>query len=252
MADGAAPQRQLTGGQGQSGSLLSPVKQGRLAEQVYESLFHLIISEMSPGDRLPTEQDLAATFQVSRPIVRQALTKLREDNMITSQRGSGSYVCDEKQRRIAEIDRTELVAEMTSLIGEMEFRLALEVEAAGLAALRRSEEDLNEMASALRMFEEALAAGAPTWHFDYLFHVAVARATGNPRFAEAIEPMMGTGTHKVLRNQIHFQPSDRGMKVLEEHRRVFELIAQQDVEKARISMRTHIERARLRIASSGL
>lgn len=228
--------------------LLSPIRQERYADHVYDGLFRVIVTgKWNSGEKLPSELDLASSFNVSRPIVRLALAKLREDGLIISTKGSGSFVADFANARVLQVKPNEVFAELQQLIAEMEFRLPIEIEAAGLAAIRRSPRDIANIKDALDRFEEALAAGVTTWRFDFLFHSSVAQATGNPRFAAAIEPMLGTGHHKDLRNHIHFQPSNRGREVLQEHKDVFDLIVDQDAERARRSMRNHIERARNRL-----
>ena len=89
---------------------LEPVRHERFAERVYESLFHAIMTgKLAPDTRLPAEVQLASFFQVSRPVVRQALDRLRQDRLIESIRGSGTYVRRaEGSQRIYELFRLEL------------------------------------------------------------------------------------------------------------------------------------------------
>ena len=72
---------------------LKPVRHERFAERVYDSLFHSIMTgKLAPDTRLPPEVQLASFFQVSRPVVRQALDRLRQDRLVEPIRGSGTYV----------------------------------------------------------------------------------------------------------------------------------------------------------------
>src|SRR5450830_467942 len=116
---------------------LGPVRQERFAERVYENLFHAIVEgKIAVGSRLPSENDLATLFDVSRPIVRQALDRLREDQLVESRRGSGTYVMD--QPEVAKPADTEPSERIGHIMNGLELRMVIEPECAYMAALRRS------------------------------------------------------------------------------------------------------------------
>ena len=71
---------------------LGYVRAERFAERVYEPVLRHRHRQIAPGSKLPAELELAALFDVSRPVVRQALDRLREDQLVDSRRGSGTYV----------------------------------------------------------------------------------------------------------------------------------------------------------------
>jgi DNA-binding FadR family transcriptional regulator len=224
---------------------------GGLHERVYRSLVHAIVSgKFEKGARLPSEPELAVTFTVSRPVVRQALDRLRVDGLIESLRGSGNYVMG-----IDELIGKKLLSKSNSLVqtqhmmDDLEFRLVIEPEAAFFAAQRRNPADMDRMESALLRFEEAHANGVITHHFDYLFHEAIAVATTNQRFVEAVHSLeYRPDDDRILtRHLVHFQPSARGAAVLREHAEVLDLIKKREGEAARRSMWNHIEAARLRL-----
>ncbi|MBC7136824.1 MAG: FadR family transcriptional regulator [Oceanibaculum nanhaiense] len=225
----------------------------RLGERVHRALRRSILSgELSPGDRLPGEMALCETFQVSRPVVREALELLRRDGLVVSRRGSGSYVA-EPPVADAGIPPPLDLDSLRDALAELEFRLVVEADAAYLAAQRRGTEDMEAMEGALTAFTEALDEGRVARHYDHLFHRAIALATGNRHFAvslDALEQESSAAEH-LLRHRQHFHPRDRGRAVLEEHRAILRLIADQDAEGARRAMRNHLERARIRMMGSG-
>src|SRR3546814_2482151 len=95
--------------------------------------------------RLPSEKELAASFQVSRPIVREALSRLRSDGILVSRHGSGSYIQHQPNRALFDVAPTGSIA---GLMRTFEFRLALECEAAALAAMRRAIQDVSHITRA--------------------------------------------------------------------------------------------------------
>jgi GntR family transcriptional repressor for pyruvate dehydrogenase complex len=223
---------------------------GGLHERVYRSLVHAIVSgKFEKGSRLPSEPALAVTFSVSRPVVRQALVRLREEGAIQSLRGSGNYVIGVGDLLAEKLSRSSSPQQLQHLLDDLEFRLVIEPEAAYLAARRRNPADMHRMEAALERFEEAHASGAITHHFDYLFHEAIAMATANPRFVEAIHALeyQPDDERLLMRHLVHFQPSARGTAVIAEHAEVLKLIRRRDGDAARQAMHDHIDAARARL-----
>lgn len=236
----------------QADGLFGTGRPGELHQRVHRSLLHAIISgRFAAGSRLPSEPDLAATFSVSRPVVRQAIDRLKTLELVVSQRGSGNYVAPLDPAAIARfVNPDEADQHLRQMSDDLELRLAVEPEAALLAAHRHGPEDLDRMEQAIDHFQAALAAGRITHHADYLFHLAIARATGNDQFlrtAEMLEFSRGEGW-LLIRHLAHFQPATRADEVMQEHRRVLDWIRRRDGEAARRSMIDHLEASRLRLA----
>lgn len=224
----------------------------RLGERVHRALRRSILSgELPPGRRLPGEMALCESFQVSRPVVREALDLLRREGLVVSRRGSGSYVAEPPPAEAGTPPPLDLES-LRDALAELEFRMVVEADAAYLAAQRRGAEDLTAMEDALAAFTEALEEGRVARHFDHLFHRAIALATGNRHFAVALDALEreSSAAEHLLRHRQHFHPRDRGQAVLEEHRSILRLIAAQDAEGARRAMRNHLERARIRMMGS--
>ncbi|MDO9402871.1 MAG: FadR/GntR family transcriptional regulator [Polaromonas sp.] len=228
---------------------LEPVRHERFAERVYDSLFHSIMTgKLAPDTRLPPELQLAAFFQVSRPVVRQALDRLRQDRLVEPIRGSGTYV-RASAASPAMPPAARYATDMNHIIQGLELRLVIEPECAYLSALRRKPADLARMEEMLDGFEAATAKGDVAHHFDYGFHETIAQSTANPRMAQVLKSLEYDVSHAVnlWRHMAQMKPWQRTQDALDEHRALFELIRRQDADGARHAMRSHVEKARVRM-----
>lgn len=224
---------------------------GGLHERVYRSLLHAIVSgRFAKGSKLPSEPELATAYGVSRPVVRQALDKIRSEGLIESLRGSGSYVTG--LDHLVTSARSSLLnspVHAKAMLDDLEFRLIFEPEAAFFAAKRRAPSDLAKMTSALRQFEDAYGSGQISHHYDYLFHEAIAFSTTNSRLVDAARTVEYSQDDErlLMRQLVHFQPGTRGAEVIREHELVLELIRQRDATAARDAMANHISSSRQRL-----
>lgn len=241
--------KELAGPQKEAGSSL--LNRASYAEQAYAYLFHRIVSgAYAEGEALPTESELCSLFGISRPVVRKALEKLREDNLIESKRGSGSFV---KRRRRTTADATFSDNRLRELLMNLEFRKVVEPEAAYLAAQRRTDADLIMIKSAIDEFEDyAVKAGNVGRHLDFKFHRAVATASGNNRFVEAISAVEYDVDNAVnlARFLVRYDHLERAKLVWQEHLGMYEAIERRDAEGARRLMAEHLEQARIRMMQS--
>ena len=167
------------------GDLLSPLNAGRtLSVELIDRLSRDILDgTLQPGARLPTEQQLGAALGVSRTVVREALAALKRDGLVVPRQGAGVFVADHDQRRPFRID-PDALSSVNKVLDLMELRTGLESEAAGLAALRRTEEDLRALDRALLAIDAAQQAGLDAAPADFDFHRAIMLATHNTYFAE--------------------------------------------------------------------
>ncbi|MEL6521081.1 MAG: FadR/GntR family transcriptional regulator [Pseudomonadota bacterium] len=218
-----------------------------LSDQVYEAILSMIVGgHYAVGSKLPTEQALCEEFQVSRPVLRQALKQLREDGVIVSRQGSGSYV----QRRPdgAMLDFAP-VGSIADIQRTFEFRAAIEGEAAYIAALRRNQNDLDVMSATLTELDRCIRDGELGVEADEAFHAAVCAAADNKYFLaarNAIRSNILVGMD-VNRNLSLIGPQERLRLVQSEHYAVIAAIEQGDAETARQAMRDHVENARRRV-----
>jgi DNA-binding FadR family transcriptional regulator len=203
---------------------------------------------LAPGDKLPTEAAIMAEFEVSRTVVREAISKLQAAGQVETRHGIGTFVIglgEGSGFRIA----PEQFSTLRDVIAVLELRIGLETEAAALAAQRRTEANLTVMRQALDAVTQAVDEGRDAVSADFQFHLEIARATQNSHFAE----LMGAlGSMIIPRARLEAPAglSDERRQYLRrvngEHESIFDAIASQDPDAARAAMRTHLANSRER------
>lgn len=222
-------------------------KREKLSDQLYGQLLEKIVSgELKEGVKLPSENEISRAFQVSRPVIREALLRLQADGLIYSRQGAGSFV---KARPPEGLIKFTAPSDIPGLLRCFEARLPLEGAAAALAAQRANEEDLHAIEAALNAMEEAMNNGEIADKADFDFHMAIATATGND-FYMSILGTLHTAMRSGMRVALNITKSgsrERMKKVQEEHRTIYDAISLGDVTAADLAMRYHIQSARTRL-----
>jgi DNA-binding FadR family transcriptional regulator len=226
---------------------------GKLSDRVYDYVLGQIIVGIFPvNSRLPPETKLADQLGISRPVVREALERLRDDGLIASRQGAGSFVMRRPAAPVCDFAPLTSVADIQRCFI---FRIAVEGEAAALAARDHDSEGLRRIRDALELLDKIVEEGTGTLgaEEDIAFHRTIAEATGNRFFTEtlaALKSQIIVGVN-INRNLSLIQPRNRIIKGQHEHRVVFEAIAVRDEAGARDAMRQHIENARKRVFEGG-
>lgn len=226
-----------------------PVRKGpeRLADQLYGHILEQIVSGAIPaGKKLPSENQLCRTFQVSRPTVREALLRLGADGLVSTRQGSGTVVQRQPSDQLVKLSHSSDVAEMLRC---MEVRMALEGQAARLAAARHTGAQLSRISTALQAMRSSFEGGAQPTGADYEFHAAVAAASGNALFGEMLGSLHETIRHSmtVALGLTQIGSAERARRVYEEHEAIRDAIGRGDGEAADLAMRYHLTRARQRV-----
>jgi GntR family transcriptional repressor for pyruvate dehydrogenase complex len=204
---------------------------------------------LAPGSRLPPEHAMSQALGVSRATLREAIAALRREGLIDARQGSGTYVAAPTTRRIFRIDATELRA-LDDILRVVELRLGVEVEAASLAAERRTKADLGRMDAALDRMDAAIACGDSAVDFDFEFHRAIADATKNAHFREFLDflgPLViprGTVARGLMQPGADARVYLR--RIQAEHRTIQAAIVAGDPGAARRAARQHLIRGRER------
>jgi GntR family transcriptional regulator, transcriptional repressor for pyruvate dehydrogenase complex len=200
-----------------------------------------------PGSRLPTEQEMIAATGVSRTVVREAVAALRAEGLVVTRQGVGAFVAA-NPRRPFRIDNGELQT-LREVIGIMELRTGIEVEAAGIAAERASADDLEKIRQAYDALQQAVARGASGVDQDFAFHRSIAEATDNPQFARFLEYL---GRYIIPRQTVRLaagSPAERRdylTRIQREHRDILEAVRTHAAQAARAAMRRHLINSRKR------
>jgi DNA-binding FadR family transcriptional regulator len=143
---------------------------------------------LAAGAKLPREADLMAEFGVSRTVVREAISRLQAAGMVDTRHGVGTFVVGAGDAVAFRID-PERLATLQDVIDVLELRIALETECAGLAAARRTEDQLQAIREALAAFVAARESGQDAVGADFQFHLEIARATHNRHFVELMNTL---------------------------------------------------------------
>lgn len=223
--------------------LLQPIAppRNRTSEVVERIAAEIRGGVLKPGDRLPTEQELMTAMGVSRTVVREAVAALKAEGLVLTRQGSGAFVANDPSRlafRIA--NGAEKIEEVISV---MELRLAVEVEAAALAAERASTAERARIRKAQATFQAVIAGGETGVKEDFAFHVAIAQATHNARFAEFLQFL---GHHVIPRQSFRETLPDAAAlrayltRIAREHERLLEAIEAREPAEARKAMRVHL------------
>lgn len=220
-----------------------------LTSQLIRSLTERIATgRIKPGDKLPSEQELIEEFNVSRTVVREAISSLRAAGLVATQQGVGAFVLQAPAEPFR-IDESSLDL-LKEIISVLELRIALEAEAAALAAQRRRPEQVEAMRAALDRMEAAIAASEDAVASDLDFHQLIAESTGNPHFTHLFNYL---GALMIPRTRVQTFRLFAGDKteylrrVNREHEDIYQAIARQEADAARSAMRLHLSNSRERL-----
>ena len=207
-----------------------------LADELATALARRItLGNWEPGDRLPTEMQLSEEFKVSRPVVREALSRLKTDGYVTSHQGKGVFVADGPGLLAFRIDM-HATPEAPGQVLEM--RIMVEQACAALAAERRTTKDLNAMKSALQAMSTAYACGALGIEADMRFHEAIATATQNPVLGHFMKFVGRRLREELRRARLAVEDYQGRMGQLNiEHEEILDAIENRDPVKARAAVR---------------
>ncbi len=207
---------------------------------------------LKPGDRLPTEPQLAAAHGVSRTVVREAVHQLRSRGLLVSRQGSGVFVAVPPQHRPLAFD-PKVLDSVDSVVHVVEVRRAIEGEIAALAAQRATRADVAALRRALAAIDAAAKAGRDGVDEDLALHRTIAEATGNPQFGLLLGFL-----EQYLRDAMKVTRANEArdlrfmVAVRAEHKALVDAIAAHDAPAARRAAMHHMELAAVRLEQGGV
>ena len=214
------------------------VRRNRVYEEVAKQIERLILKKLQPGDKLPSERELADMLRVSRGSIRDAIRGLELMGLVEPRQGAGTIVREISANSVvnpfanALKRRKELVSEL------LDFRKMLEPPLAARAATHASSEEVAEMEDILRRQEEKQRQGDAAVEEDAEFHYSVALASDNSVVLKVIDILMDLLRDTRARS---LQVQGRPQKSLSGHRRILAAIKRHDGEAAKVAMRRHLE-----------
>jgi len=180
----------ISPGRSRAGTALRPPPLRLESERLSDRLASLIGAQidggaLSPGDRLPTEQQLAAAHGVSRTVVREAVHQLKSQGLVRSRQGSGVFVTEPPAHRALAFD-PKVLESMDAVVQMVELRRVIEGEMAALAAARATRAQVAGLRRALAAIDQITVRGGLAVDEDLAFHRAIGEATGNPQFVRLL------------------------------------------------------------------
>jgi GntR family transcriptional repressor for pyruvate dehydrogenase complex len=221
--------------------------QGSRTEEVYRFLFDAIkLGEYSTGSHLPSENALASQLGVSRPVVREAISRLAAKGLVRPEQGRGTFVSKSPAVHQLQFSPIEGVKD---LISWQDLRIAIEQEAARLAAERCTSDDLERIRGIHLKLTDLARVGDRAVNLDFEFHVAIAMATQNSILVKAQRSL---GDHirdwmSTLVRATNPSPSEWPEYRHREHLAIVDAIQRMDPDAAALAARRHLENGRTRL-----
>ncbi len=231
-------------------SILPRKRSRSLAQEVMHDLSEKIRNGIyRTGEKLPTEPEVMAAQGVSRTVVREAMSRLQAAGFVETRHGVGTFVLPQSVQTSSRLDLST-VTTIRDVLAMLELRISLETEAAGLAALRRTDEQLSLMRRAVEDFEEGVKKGETSVDSDFQFHLQIALATDNKYFEDFYRHL---GTATIPRTRLdtsQFSPEPGQSYLLRtnrEHEYILDAITRKDPQAASAGMRMHLSNSRERL-----
>ncbi|MEO1491299.1 MAG: FCD domain-containing protein [Pseudomonadota bacterium] len=221
------------------------ISSGKIADQIVNQVETLILQGvLRPGERLPSERDLAETLDVSRPTLREALADLESRGLVVARPGGGTFV--------AEVLGTAFSAPLIELFAKHDaalfdyvaFRRDLEGLAAERAALHATDTDLEVINSVFARMETAAAKRNPETEaaIDAEFHMAIVEAAHNVVMMHMMRSLYELLVRGVWYNRsVIYSLRERRARLLDQHRAIRDAVVQRDPVAAREAVNAHLD-----------
>ena len=214
------------------------VRRNKVYEEVAKQLERLILKKLQPGDKLPSERELAEMLGVSRSSIRDAIRSLEMVGLVEPRQGAGTIVRELSAETLVNPFANALKHREALVTELLDFRKMIEPPLAARAAAHASPDELSEMEEILQRQARNMADGEATIAEDTEFHYGIALASGNTVVLKVLDILMD-----LLRDtrERSLQVAGRAEKSLAGHRRILAAIKRHDAESAKSAMRRHIE-----------
>jgi GntR family transcriptional repressor for pyruvate dehydrogenase complex len=210
------------------------------ADKIIQQLKQLIVSgQLKPGDRLPAERVLAEKLGVGRSYVREAIRKLEFFGLLKTSPQSGTYVSGYSIKMIEGVLTDIINFNKDDFSALIEARYYMEINAARLAAIRRTDEDLALIRSAVEDYDNKVSNKQDAVQEDMFIHLRIANATKNSVFESMLLMLLPDIIRNIVEKKIC--GDNRGVKAMSEHHEILQAIADQDADAAGAAMAAHLD-----------
>lgn len=228
-------------------------------QKVYQIIFNrikesIIAGEFLPGDKLPSERDLATRYNVSRTSIREALRALEIHGIIESKQGDGTFIKASDVQKVIDDLSIAIMRPEDHLVYEMlETRQALESECAYLAAHRANSYDLEKIRTCIENMSTAGSDAEKGLMADLNFHYSIAEATHNSILLGLVQTL-GEHMKNTIRITRSFRCSNTKLfqETFNEHKELYLAIARRDANMAKKLMEDHIKKTRQKMSEATL
>lgn len=215
-------------------------KRAKLSEQTADRLFEMIMDERAyaPGSKLPNENDLSETLNVSRTTLREAISFLVAQGVLVIRRGKGTFVADNLPSEVVDLTSLQHLHSRVRAKDLFEMRLIFEPATVALACERASHEEMEQIRRKALRVEEIAAAGGDWPAADQDFHLSIIRASHN-EYMRRLYPILNGAVNEILQisqNRQHMQEI-----AIADNRTILEFLLQRDGAGARYAMSIHMK-----------
>lgn len=222
------------------------IRRPSLADIVVERIKAAVrTGDLKTGDRIPSHEELSARWGISRTTIREALNKLESLGVLAKHQGRGTYILETRLDLILPAEKLGRILTIEGVLELLEARKLLEISIAGLAAERRSEEELTQLRASLQEMAQCVRTGDHIRHSlaDRRFHLSISKASGNS-FLQAM--MSNIQEALVTQQEEVLSLSDEGQKRIAKaslmyHSKIYAAIGDREPGKAKEFMRAHLE-----------
>jgi len=223
------------------GGLFSPVRTSKVSDEVYKQLVSMIRSgRLRPGEKLPSEREMASEIGISRQSLREALYRAEIMGLIEVRQGEGSFVLSSVGRSL-ELPLRVLLEEQAERIFEfLEIRKVIEGWCAEKASTEATAEDLAKMGEMLEEMERNVPKQRTWEEVDMSFHLSIAAATHNLVAMRIMEALKESFDHFFRFRKIVTKPEKKDI-IWRHHSQVYEAISRGEASLARQKIVDHLE-----------
>lgn len=209
-------------------------------DKIIKQLKQLIVTgQMKPGEKLPPERKLAEKLGVGRSYVREAIHKLEFYGLLKTSPQSGTYVSGYNIKMLEGLLTDVINLNIDDFAALIEARYYLEVNVAKLAAIRRTEQDIQEIVQAKEEYERKTKKGISAVEEDLFFHFRIAKASKNPVFESMMLILLPDIIRQISEKQICAK--GRSKRAVQEHDQLLQAIIAGDAKAAEKAMAEHLE-----------
>jgi GntR family transcriptional repressor for pyruvate dehydrogenase complex len=222
--------------------IFTPIKQTKISEEIAGQLKSLIFEgKLKPGEKLPSERDLAKSLNVSRVSLREALNTLQGMGLLEVQHGNRTFVRPITTGSIYDPLLSFIKKSPANTLKVFEIRKFLEIGIVFLAAQRATDNEIKQLEKSLKELEEDLGKNRLGAKSDMDFHLIIARATHNWAYVHMMQTI-----YDLLQEELRlawggvFGEKDKRKMLFEQHKRIFNAVRDRDPEKGAEEAKAHL------------